>query len=270
MQVSVTRPSMEAMDDDFGDFDEDMPELTDSDVEDPDSDMHTLTPRVALGDVFEQLADGTLWPDACSREPFGWSAADVGGHGLCLADYFTGETPGLKDSQTPSSSWPTVKLGDTQWASVHELHPNKIFCLVIEYITGRWPHCARRRRASKKEEPWRLELALFAKEALRIPPEYPLTWRQRSDAYYSMITWVSRLSGRGIRAVRKEMHEEWMGNGKWTSLDDNVKYRFHFLKQLEKELDFQDAVPEVSTRPNGRSSQTSFAVVGSKPQTHCQ
>jgi hypothetical protein len=60
------------------------------------------------------------------------------------------------------------------------------------------------------------------------------------------------------------MHEEWIKSGKWVGTDDMVKYRFHFLKQLDKELDFQKAMPEVSTCPNGRSSRTSFAVVGSK------
>ena len=274
-QVCVPRPSMEAMDDDVDeDFDFPMPGLCYSDDEEMDRDSHTFTPRVALGNVFEQLAEGTSCLRTSSQEPFGWTAADKGGHGLCLADYFTEGNAESKDSQPPSSSRPTVKLGDTEWASVQTLHPNKIFCLVIEYITGRWPHCGRRRGARKKEDPWRYELARFAKDPLRTPRQSHITWRQRSDAYYSMVTWVSRLSGRGIRPVRKEMHEEWMRKGKWASLDDNVKYRFHFLKQLEKELDFQDAVPEVSTRLNGRSSSTSFAVVGSKapeplPVTMC-
>ena len=104
----------------------------------------------------------------------------------------------------------------------------------------------------------------FAKDALG-PRQVPqLSSKHRGDAYYSMITWISRLSGRGIRTVKREMHEEWIVNGKWRSLEDIVKYRFHFLKQLEKDLDFQDAIPEVSTRPNGRSAQTSFSLVGSK------
>ena len=264
MQVSVTRPSMEAMNEDVGDFDEDMPPVTDSEDDEEDRCLLPFTPRVALGDVFEQLAEGTSLLGSCSRQGFGWSAADVGGHGLCLADYFTGVTAGSKDIQPPSSSRPTVKLGDIEWAGVQKLHPNKIFCLVIEYIIGRWPHFARRHTVRKKVEPWRYEMAQFAKDPLR-PHQLPrITWRDRGDAYYCMTAWISRLSGRGIRPVRREMHEEWIQNGKWTSLDDNVKYRFHFLKQLEKELDFQDAIPEVSTRPNGRSSQSSFAVVGSK------
>ena len=66
-QVCVTRPSMEAMDEDLGDFDEDMPELMDSEDEDVDRYRHTFTPRVALGDVFEQLAEGTSRLGSCSR-----------------------------------------------------------------------------------------------------------------------------------------------------------------------------------------------------------
>ena len=273
-QVSVTRPSMEAMYEDFGDFDDVMPELMDSESEEEDSYMLPFTPRVALGDVFEQLDTGFACLGTCSQQGFGWSAADVGGHGLRLADYFTGETAGSKDTQPSSSSRPTVKLGDIEWAGVHKLHPNKIFTIVIEYIIGRWPDFARRRRAIKKQDPLRHEFAQFAREPLKPLKQSRITWRDRGDAYYSMCTWISRLSGRGIRPVRKEMHEEWIQNGKWTSLDDSVKYRFHFLKLLEKELDFQDAIPEVSTRPNGRSSQASFAVVGRKaaeplPVTNC-
>jgi len=135
-QVCVTRPSMEAMDEDLGDSDEDMPELIDSDDEDLDRYRHTFTPRVALGDVFEQLAEGTSCLGSCSREPFGWTAADKGGHGLCLADYFTGVTAGSKDSQPPSSSRPTVKLGDTEWASVQKLHPNNFFASSSSTLPG--------------------------------------------------------------------------------------------------------------------------------------
>ena len=59
-QVCVTRPSMEAMDEDLDeDFDFPMPELIDSDDEELDRYRHTFTPRVALGNLFEQLAEGT-------------------------------------------------------------------------------------------------------------------------------------------------------------------------------------------------------------------
>ena len=72
------------MDEDLGDSDEDMPPgLMDSEDDDSDRYMPPITPRVALGDVFEQLAVGTTRLGSCSRQGFGWSAADVGGHGLC-------------------------------------------------------------------------------------------------------------------------------------------------------------------------------------------
>ena len=109
---------MEAMDEDMGDFDEDMQPLIDSDSENDEEDGYMLpfTPRVALGDVFEQLDSGFACLSTCSQQGYGWSAADVGGHGLRLADYFTGETAGSKDTQPSSSSRPTVKLGDIEWA----------------------------------------------------------------------------------------------------------------------------------------------------------
>jgi hypothetical protein len=71
------------------------------------------------------------------------------------------------------------------------------------------------------------------------------------------------------------MNEEWIKKGKWKSMEEIVKCRFHFLKMLEKENLFQDSFPELfERRPNGRSSQTSFADVGTRakeplPVTQC-
>ena len=61
---------MEAMDEDLGDFDEDMPLLMDSEDDDEDRYMPPITPRVALGDVFEQLAVGTTRLGSCPRQGF--------------------------------------------------------------------------------------------------------------------------------------------------------------------------------------------------------
>ena len=68
---------MEAMDEDMGDFDEDMPPLIDSDSENDEEDGYMLpfTPRVALGDVFEQLDSGFACLSTCSQQGYGWSAA---------------------------------------------------------------------------------------------------------------------------------------------------------------------------------------------------
>jgi len=97
------------MDEDLDqDFDFPMSELMDSDDEELDTYRHTFTPRVALGDVFEQLAEDPSCLSTCSPQGFGWSAADVGGHGLRLADLFTGEAAVSKDSQPSSSSRPTL------------------------------------------------------------------------------------------------------------------------------------------------------------------
>ena len=119
---------MEAMDEDLGDSDEDMPPgLMDSEDDDCDIYMPPITPRVALGDVFEQLAVGTTRLGSCPRQGFGWSEADVGGHGLCLADYFTHVSAGSQHSELPSTSRAKIKLGDIEWAGVQNLHPSKIF-----------------------------------------------------------------------------------------------------------------------------------------------
>ena len=105
--------------------------------------------------------------------------------------------------------------------------------------------------------------------------QYSLSARARGDAYYTMTAWVSRLAGRSIRVVRSEMAKDWINKGKWKLTDDTVKCRFHFLKQLEKEPVFQDAFPELfDRRVNGRSTQSSFAVVGASaeqplPVTQC-
>jgi hypothetical protein len=234
VQVSVTRPSMEATDDDFCDSDEDMlPVLMDSDEEDSEADMLPITPRVSLGEMFEQLAGEKMRPDSFPRQGFGWTEEDVGGHGLCIADQFSSESAGSLRIEPPSSSRAKVKLGGVEWKSLQSMHPNKIFCIVIEYVIGRWPHFAVRRSARhSKKQAWRYELARLAKHPL-MHLEMPLNARHRSDAYYAMTAWISRVSGRGIRPVRKDMNDEWVKNGKWASMEDNVKRRFHFLKQLE-------------------------------------
>ena len=169
MQVSVTRPSMDAMDDDPCDSDEDMlPGLMHSDEDDSEADMMPFTPRVSLGEMFEQLAGETMLLGNCPRQGFGWNEEDVGGHGFCIADYFTSVSAGSQKSELPSASKAKPELGGVQWAGLQGMHPNKIFCIVIEYIVGRWPHVAVRRsvRQSKKQA-WRYELARLAKDPLR-------------------------------------------------------------------------------------------------------
>jgi len=264
------------MDEELGEsYDDNMPELMDSEDDDTDEDMPAFTPRDALGDMFEQLAGEMKSPGCFPRQGFGWTEKDVGGHGHCIEDIFTSASAGSEQSEPPCTTRAKVELGGVDWAGLQGMHPNKIFCIVIEYIIGRWPHFAVRRSARRSKKPaWRHELALLAKDPLK-QVQVSLNARVRSDSYYSMTAWISRLSGRGIRPVRSEMNDEWIRKGKWKSMDDSVKSRFHFLKQLEKELDFQDVIPEVfAQRPNGRSSQTSFAVVGSKtaeplPVTQC-
>ena len=276
MQVSVTRPFMDAMDDDPCNSDEDMmPAQIESDEDDSEADMLTFTPRVSLGDMFEQLAGQMTRPDSFPRQGYGWTAEDEGGHGFCIADQFCYESAGTSTIEPASTSRAKVELGGVEWKTLQSMHPNKIFCIVIEYVIGRWPHFAVRRSVKlSKKQAWRYELARLAKHPLR-DLDLPLNARLRSDAFYAMTAWISRLSGRGIRPVRKDMNDEWIKNGKWSSMEDNVKCRFHFLKQLEKESVFQDAFPEVfEKRPNGRSSQTSFAVVGTSaaeplPVTQC-
>ena len=62
---------MEAMDEDLGDSDDVMPPLTDSEDDDNDEDMPSFTPRVSLGEMFEQLAGDMRRPDSCPRPGFG-------------------------------------------------------------------------------------------------------------------------------------------------------------------------------------------------------
>ena len=266
---------MDAIYDDYGDSDDEMPPLMDSDDED-DEDIPLFTPRLSLGEIFEQLGEETKPPGICSRQSFGWTDEDVGGHGLCIEDIFAQSTDSQK-SEAPNkpTAKANVELASVEWSGLQAMHPNKIFCIVIEYIIGRWPHLAVQRRVRlTKGQSWRYTLAQLAKDPLRVL-KLPLNARERSDPYYSMTAWISRLSGRGIRPVRRDMNDEWVKNRKWKSLDDSVKCRFHFLRLLEKESLFQDAFPEVfGKRPNGRSSQASFQDVGSKateplPVTQC-
>ena len=67
---------MEAIYDDYGDSDDEMPPLMDSDDED-DEDIPLFTQRLSLGEIFEQLGEETKPPGICSRQSFGWTDEDV-------------------------------------------------------------------------------------------------------------------------------------------------------------------------------------------------
>ena len=70
--VSVTRPSMESIDEELCESDEQMPELLDD--EDDEANLPLMfTPRVALGEMFEALAGEMRSPVRCPRQGFGWN-----------------------------------------------------------------------------------------------------------------------------------------------------------------------------------------------------
>ena len=275
MSVCVLRPCVDIMDEEFFDDEEEFPDLP-SDEEDDDIELPSYTtPRVSLGDMFERLSGEKASPPRSGRPSFGWTHEDLGGDGICIGDCFANVSEGLQKLSAPCTNKVEADLGTIQWDGLQTMNPNKIFCIVIEYIVNRWPKVAvGRRHKDGKQQPWRYELAKLAKDPMR-DLKIPLQWRTRSDGYYAMTAWISRLSGRSVRVVRNEMNEEWIKKGKWKSMEEIVKCRFHFLKMLEKEDLFQDSFPELfERRPNGRSSQTSFADVGTRakeplPVTQC-
>ena len=238
-------------------------------------DSFLITPRVALSEIFESLAGEKTSPVRPARRSTGWSFDELGGDGLCLGDVFASESGSTGASRPLSADTLEKNLGTLQWDDLQTMHPNKIFAIAVEYIVRRAPQIATLRRCKTgKGQPWRYELAKLARDPMR-GLQYSLSARARGDAYYTMTAWVSRLAGRSIRVVRSEMAEDWINKGKWKLTDDTVKCRLHFFKQLEKEPVFQDAFPELfDRRVNGRSTQSSFAVVGASaeqplPVTQC-
>jgi len=224
-------------------------------------DFVSQTQPMVLGELFEDMDDE---PHSTFRKPrgrLGWSWDDLGGEGMTVEDLFSDNdmTSTTVTVETENSS---PSLGTIQWDDLQTEHPNKIFAISIEYIVRRAPHFATTRRISKKISIWRHLLAQAAKNPFR-ELNIEVNARLRSDAYYTMVAWISRLSGRSVRLVRNEMKEEWMLNRKWQNTDDSVKRRFHFLRELEKQPFFQKEFPEFNEkRVNGRATSKSFVVVG--------
>lgn len=254
------------MDGDPGDFDADLeeplPDLEDSDMED----LFFEAPEVDLSDVFGCLESEYASPEARPRRVGdGWTFGDLGGEGVSVEDIFGC----VEIEKTPPSS--VEKAGEhlrtVEWDDLQTMNPSKIFALAIEYIVRRSPKVTHlRRNKPGKVCGWRYELAKLAKDPMR-DLKRKLTATCRGDAYYTMTAWVSRLSGRSVRVVQKEMHERWNKKPLWRDTDDKVKSRWDFLRQLEKEPLFRDDFPELFERKmNGRSTRTSMAVVATSAQ----
>ena len=235
----------------------------DEDIEMDGSFLHS--PRMAVAELFDELANQTTTPCPNPRRGAGWSGADLGGGGLCMESFF--EDDSTKTTAAPSADKLPPTLGTIQWDDLQNMHPNKIFAISIEYIVRRAPQVAQVRRVKGgKVKPWRYELAMLAKDPMR-ELDFAMNARLRGDAYYTMVAWISRLSGRSIRVVKQEMAEEWLIKRKWKDTDDKVKRRFHFLREIEKESSFQDAFPELfEKRLNGRATTMSFVAVGERSQ----
>ena len=196
MPVSVLRPSVDTMDKELLEDEDAFPDPFFGDSDDGNDLPLSFTPRVALGDMFEALSGEQASPMRPARPPHGWTHDDLGGDGVCIGDYFSNATEGSQKCSLPSTRKAVADLATVQWDGLQTMHPNKIFCIVIEYIVNRWPHVAVRRSARiGKKQPWRYELAQLAKDPMR-DLKLPMQWRSRSDGYYAMTAWISRLSGR--------------------------------------------------------------------------
>jgi len=262
----------EVLDFDCGKLNENwMDEGEDEDIED----QICQPPRMTLEDLWEAVAKEPYSPERKTRRSVGWSCDDLGGDGLSMSTFFESDsTPGPTSVVTERSP---LSLGTVQWDDLQKMHPTKIFAIVIEYIIGRAPQLAtvRRMAANKKDKvPWRYLLARAAKDPMR-EFDIKMNARLRGDAYYTMVAWISRLSGQSIRVVQKEMKDEWLVKRKWQNTDDNVKCRFHLLRETEKDPAFQKVFPELNDkRVNGRATSTSFVLVGERseqplPVTQC-
>ena len=98
-------------------------------AEDEDVEMDELflhSPRIALEDLFDELANERTTPRRNPRRGAGWSCRDLGGDGLCLESFF--EDEGTKTTAPPSADKVPATLGTIQWDDLQTMHPNKIFC----------------------------------------------------------------------------------------------------------------------------------------------
>ena len=250
------------MSDGYEDFFDEMNGDLDMDAENCEDD--SMLPCVNLTDIFDLLADTPVLPVAnqCFTGRPGWTCDALGGDGLCLGEAFNMSTAEGSPGSTPGKSADLCATDPISAAELATVHPNKVFALAIQYIHRKAPHLCQSQRSQKRKAPqWLLLLRSVIKNPL-VEFTFNVSWRQRTDAYYMLTAWLSRLSGRSIREVRGAISPVYMKEGKWKHYDDKVKCRFHFLKELEKCDEFQKAFPELcETRVNGRSSQTSFAMV---------
>ena len=242
----------------FSDIDGDVDMGGEDDVDE------AVYPCVSLTDIFDRLADKPVLPVVHRFLPGGpgWTCGDLGGDGLCLGDAFNMSTEEGTPGSTPGKASDLSNQDPISAAELATVHPNKVFALAIQYINSKAPQLSQTQRSQKHKAPqWLLLLRTVIKNPL-IEFTFNVSWRQRTDAYYMLTAWLSRLSGRSIREVRVAIAPVYMKEGKWKQYDDKVKCRFHFLKELEKCDEFQKAFPELcESRVNGRSSQTSFAMV---------
>ncbi len=230
-----------------------------------------VTPRVSLDAIYDDFLDSplTLPVHAMSSES-SWVAEFM--DGISLNDVFADESEPMVAKQSVTAQKREL-LGKVSYDDIVAMHPNKIFCMILEYVLERLATTSLtcRRHKVKGKATWQDCLAKLMVNQLSNIVSVSLTARDRWLAQAEMGTWIARLTGRSVRTVRSEMTKGAYGCRDWSSQSDAVKCRFHFLRLLSKEAVFKEKLPECSGIGRGRSvsfSGAASSAVLADPERH--
>lgn len=230
-----------------------------------------VTPRVSLDAIYDDFQESppTLPVHGGSSES-SWAAQFM--DGISLNDVFADDSePMMAQRSAPAQK--RDLLGKVSYDDIVAMHPNKIFCMILEYVLERFGTASltSRRHKVKGKATWQDCLAKLKVNPLSNIVIVPLTSRDRWLAQTVMATWIARLTGRSVRTVRSEMSKGAHGCCDWSAQTDAAKCRFHFLRLLSKEAVFKEKLPECSGIGRGRSVSLSGAassVVLADPERH--
>ncbi len=233
-------------------------QCTADDTEEEGADGGYRTPRVSISSAWAELCSSPQLPTSSTTAGTSatrWSCEDFG-EGVCLADVFDDIDSGDRSANAAKSDHRLV-LGSVSFTDIRTMHPNKVFCLVLDYVLPRFDATelkGLKRKGSKHTPSWQEILGRLQEDPLHPIVYKKLDSRMRWLAQNEMMTWIARFSGQSVRCVRQELLPRLSDMRSWKTEDDKVKARFHFLRMLAKEPRYKTLFPEFTDQVRGRSS----------------
>lgn len=206
-----------------------------------------------IEDVWSGCADTVGTPD----QPSEWATTCSQGFfpGVHIDSIFDSDSEKQETSPTPTTS--SQKLGQVSFDEICQMHPNKIWLLVLDYILPRYGDVQPRKRIGRdKKQKATLDdiIAAVKSQPMSRLVECRLNHKARWHAQLALITWMARFLGMSVRDTRKVVLPQFSKGGYWSTMDDKVKSRFVFLWSLGQDEKFKQLFPEFATRRNGQTT----------------